>query len=62
MRQSKMTGGKRLAELIEKGVPFSGGVYLDTYNQIYNTHLCGTIKARIDQNNMYFVTQAYETK
>lgn len=57
-----MTGGRRLAELIDNGVPFRSGVYLDTYNQIYNTHLCGTIKARIDQNNMYFVTQAHETK
>lgn len=61
MRHIK-TGGRRLAELIEKGVPFSGGVYLDTYNQIYNTKVCGTIKARIDENNMYFVTQCIETE
>jgi len=57
-----MTGGKRLASLIKKGIPFKGGVYLDTYNQIYNELICGTIKASIDQNNMYFVTQAYETQ
>ena len=61
MRRNR-TGGKRLAGLMEKGVPFRGGVYLDTYNGIYNIFLCGTIKARIDQNNMYFVTQAYETE
>lgn len=61
MRHIK-TGGRRLAKLIEKGVPFRNGVYLDTYNQIYSTNVFGTIKARTDQNNMYFVTQAYETK
>lgn len=61
MRHIK-TGGRRLAELIEKGVPFRSGVYLDTYNQIYNMKVFGTLKVRTDQNNMYFVTQAYETK
>ena len=60
MKQNRATGGVRLAELIDKGVPFKSGVYLDTYNQIYNSQVCGTIKARIDQNNMYFVTQVVE--
>lgn len=62
MKQSRPTGGVRLAKLIDKGIPFKGGVYLDTYNQIFNTMVCGTIKARIDQNNMYFVTQCVETE
>lgn len=61
MRQNRPTGGIRLQTLIDKGVLFKGGVYLDTYNQIYNDKVCGTIKARIDQNNMYFVTQVCET-
>ena len=28
---------------------------------IYNTDISGVIKARINTNNMYYVTQAYET-
>lgn len=62
MKQNRPTGGVRLQMLIDKGIPFKGGVYLDTYNQIYNTQICGCIKARIDQNNMYFVTQCIETE
>lgn len=61
MRQNNPTGGKRLAALIEKGIPFKGGVWLDTYNSIYNTAVSGTIKARYNTNCMYFVTQVYET-
>ena len=57
----KQTGGKRLAALIESGIPFKSGVWLDTYNRIYNISVSGTIKARIDANCMYFVTQVYET-
>ena len=57
-----MTDGKRLASLIEKGIPFKGGVYLDTNNQTYNTMICGCIKARINSNNMYFVTPCVETE
>ena len=60
MRQNRPSGGVRLQQLIDKGIPFKGGVYLDTYNQIYNEQICGTIKARIDQNNCYFVTQVVE--
>lgn len=59
--KNKPTGGKRLASLIECGIPFRVGLWLDTYNGIYNTAVSGTIKARIDSNCMYFVTQVYET-
>jgi hypothetical protein len=58
----KQTGGVILQSLVDKGIPFRGGVWLDTYNQIFNTKVSGTIKARIDSNCMYFVTQVYETK
>ena len=61
MKQTKASGGVRLKNLIDSGIPFMGGVYLDTYNGIYNTTLCGTIKARINTNCMYFVTQVCET-
>ena len=62
-QNSKPTGGVRLQQLLESGkVPFKGGVYLDTYNQIYNERICGTIKARIDGNCMYFVTQVIENE
>ena len=57
--KDKMTGGVRMQMLIDKGIPFRGGVYLDTYNQMYSD-ICGMVKARIDQNNMYFVTQVLE--
>lgn len=40
--------------------PFKRGVYLDTYNGIWNDRVCGTIKARIDSNCMYFVTDVIE--
>lgn len=59
-KPNRPTGGKRLAALIDAGIPFQGGVWLDTYNGIYNTEYSGTIKARIDGNCMYFVTQVVE--
>lgn len=59
--KDKPTGGVRLAELLDKGLPFRGGLWIDTYNGIYNEAISGTIKARIDANCMYFVTQTYET-
>ena len=61
MKQNKPTGGVRLASLIDKGMPFLGGLWLDTYNGIYNNNICGTIKARINSNCMYYVTQVIET-
>lgn len=48
-----MTGGKRLENMIAKIThPY---MWIDTYNQSVND-IAGTIKARIDQNNMYFVS------
>lgn len=52
----KPTGGIRLQRLLEMGIPYTGGVWIDTYNQIFNQSVSGTIKARIDGNCMYFVT------
>ena len=49
-----------MRSLLDRGIPFQGGQWLDTYNGITNPKISGTVKARIDQNNMYFVTQAYE--
>ena len=37
-----------------------GGVWIDTYNQIYNIKHSGTVTTRIDGACMYFVTQAIE--
>ena len=36
--------------------PMRGGCWIDTYNGIWNEEIAGTIKARIDGNNQYFVT------
>jgi hypothetical protein len=58
--KDKPSGGVRLASLMDNGIPFRGGLWLDTYNQIYNTSCSGTIKARIDSNCMYFVTSVCE--
>ena len=61
MRQKGLTGGRRLARLIERRPPFKKGLWLDAYNQIWNERVCGTLKARTDSNCMYFVTWARET-
>ena len=37
--------------------PMRGGCWIDTYNGIWNEEIAGTIKARIDGNNQYFVTE-----
>ena len=57
-KRDKPSGGVRLASLVNAGIPFKGGLWLDTYNGIFNSEVAGTIKARIDSNCMYFVTQA----
>jgi hypothetical protein len=57
----KPTGGLRLKKMVDCGLPFRGGQWIDTYNGIYNEGISGTIKARIDSNCMYFVTQCTET-
>lgn len=62
MKQNKPTGGVRLQDLIENNCPpLKNGVWLDTYNGIWNSKVSGTIKARIDGNCMYYVTQTFET-
>ena len=38
------------------------GVWLDTYNGIWNDSVAGTIKARIDGNCMYYVTKVIENQ
>lgn len=37
-------------------IPIRGGIWIDAYNKITNK-VAGTIKARIDHNNLYFVTE-----
>ena len=59
-KPNKPTGGRALKSLIESGLPMRGGVWIDTYNQIYNIKHSGTITTRVDGACMYFVTQAIE--
>ena len=58
MIQNK-TGGKRLLETIEKGIPFKSGLWIDTYNRTSST-IAGTILTGVDFRNMYYVTQVME--
>ena len=51
----KATGGKRLAKMLMGGQIRKPYLYIDTYNQL-TSEICGTIKARIDSNCMYFVS------
>ena len=61
MRHTK-TGGKRLADTIANGViAFKSGQWIDTYNKT-SSAIAGTILTGVDFRNMYYVTQAYETK
>ena len=61
MKRNKPTGGVRLESLIESNTPpMKDGVWLDTYNGIWNDRVAGTVKARIDGNCMYYVTQIIE--
>lgn len=55
-KPNKPTGGKALKALIDKGLPLAWGVWIDTYNQIYNIKYSGTVTTRIDGACMYFVT------
>lgn len=43
--------------LQENPPPMRGGIWIDTYNGIWNEEIAGTVKARIDGNNQYFVTE-----
>ncbi len=51
----KATGGHRLASLLSSGKVDRPFLWIDTYNQCVSD-IAGTIKARIDSNNMYFVS------
>lgn len=63
MKRNKPTGCVRLESLIESNTPpMKDGVWLDTYNGIWNDSVAGTIKARIDGNCMYYVTQVIENQ
>jgi len=51
--KKKATGGVRLAKMIHKvNKPY---LWIDTYNQCVSD-IAGTIKARINSNNMYYVS------
>lgn len=51
--KDKPTGGKRLKSMIQKiDRPY---LWIDTYNQRVDS-IAGTIKARINNNCMYFVS------
>ena len=54
------TGGKRLMETIERGLPMRNGLWIDTYNKTWSD-IAGTILTGVDFRNMYYVTQVYET-
>ena len=45
--------------LVENRLPIRGGNWVDAYNMTTGL-IAGTIKARIDANNLYFVTELYE--
>lgn len=40
-------------------IPINGGWWIDAYNMVVSP-IAGTIKARINHNNLYFVTELYE--
>lgn len=50
-----------MRRLIDGGLPFMGGVWLDTYNQAYSIGYCGTITTRINEDNNHWCSHAYET-
>ena len=45
--------------MMENRLPIRGGIWVDAYNMVTG-EIAGTIKARIDANNLYFVTELYE--
>lgn len=52
--KKQATGGKRLQRMLPK--IDRGGLWIDTYNQCVND-IAGTIKARVNANCMYFVSE-----
>lgn len=57
--KKQATGGKRLQRMLPK--IDRGGLWIDTYNQCVND-IAGTIKARVNANCMYFVSDEYEPR
>lgn len=57
--KKQATGGKRLQRMLPK--IDRGGLWIDTYNQCVND-IAGTIKARVNTNCMYFVSEEYEPR
>ena len=53
--EREKTGGVRLASLMQSGKIDRPYLWIDTYNQCVSD-IAGTLKARIDSNNMYFVS------
>lgn len=37
--------------------PMRGGIWIDTYNGIWNEEISGTITTRVDAAGMFFVTE-----
>ena len=44
----------------EGKIPIRGGAWIDIYNQSTNPDIAGTIIARIDRCNYYYVTELLE--
>ena len=57
--KKQATGGKRLQTMLHK--INRGGLWIDTYNQRVSD-IAGTIKARVNANCMYFVSEEYEPR
>lgn len=57
--KKQATGGKRLQRMLPK--IDRGGLWIDTYNQSVSD-IAGTIKARVNANCMYFVSDEYEPR
>lgn len=55
-----VTRCKNLEQMLREGkIPIRGGWWIDAYNMVVSP-IAGTIKARINHNNLYFVTELYE--
>lgn len=56
----KPTGGIRMLNLIDKGIPYRGGECIDLYNQRTYQGVFIAVTTRIDGCNHYWVTQICE--
>lgn len=60
-RNSGLTGGVRMAQVIDDGkIKFKGGQCIDLYNQQVHDGEFVSMTTRIDTSNLYFVTQVVE--